>query len=88
MLSIKFLEYVEYLGYRWLDVPVKGEALLDLPLTNLLYKIPISDSLGCHDHSSWMLLSMLKVSVKTNILDLEEQTSLCSQPMGRDAMED
>lgn len=76
------------MGYRWLDVPVKGEALLDLPLTNLLYKIPISDSPGCHDHSSWMLLSMLKVNVKTNILDLEEQTSLCSQPMGRDAMED
>lgn len=31
---------------------------------------------------------MLKGSVKTNTLDLEEQTSLCSEPMGRDAMED
>lgn len=77
--------------YRWLDVPVKGEALLDLLLTSqgsLLCEIPIRDSLGCHGHSTGILLSMLKVSVKTNILDLEEQTSLCSLPMGRDAMED
>lgn len=74
-----------------LDVPVKGEALLDLLLAskgNLLHKIPISDGLGCHGHSSGILLSTLKVSVKTNIGGLEEQASLWSEPMGRDAMED
>lgn len=85
MLSIKFLEYVEDIfGIQMLDVPIKGEALLDLLLTSqgsLLCKIPTSDSLGCHDHSSGVLLSTLKVSVKTNILDLEEQTSLCSEPI-------
>lgn len=77
--------------YRWLDMPIKGKALLDLLLRsqgNPLCKIPVSDSLGCHDHSSGILLSMLKVNVKTNILDLEKQTSLCSEPMGRDAMVD
>lgn len=77
--------------YTWLDVPITGEALLDLLLTsqgNLLCKILISDSLGCHDHSSVILLSMLKVSIKTNILHLEEQTSLCSEPTGRNAIED
>lgn len=82
MLSITFLDYVEdIIGIQMVRCANQVWGTADLLLTsqgNLLCKIPIRDSLGCHGHSTGILLSMLKASVKTNILDLEEQTSLCS----------
>ena len=58
-----------------LDVPTRKEVLLDLLFTNqesLLCNISVSDSLGCSDHNIvefGILLSVLKVSSKTRILD-------------------
>jgi len=58
-----------------LYVPTRNEALLDLLLTNqenLLCIISFSDSLGCSDHNIveyGILLSILKVSTKTKVLD-------------------
>ena len=56
-------------------MPTGNEALLDLLFTNqenLLCNISLSASLGCSDHNSvefGILLSMLKVSTKTKVLD-------------------
>ncbi|GAB0183630.1 highly reducing polyketide synthase PKS6 [Grus japonensis] len=76
MSSIKFLECIEdCFLIQMLDVPTRNEALLDLLLRsqeNLLCSISVSDSLGCSDHSSvefGILLSTLKVSTKTKVLD-------------------
>ena len=58
-----------------LDVPTRNEALLDLLFTNqehLFCNISVSDSLGCSDDNIVefrILLSMLKVSSKTRVLD-------------------
>ena len=76
MSSIKFRECVEdcFLT-QMLDVPTRNEALLDLLLTNqenLLCTILVSDSPGCSDHNIvefGILLSTLKVSTKTKVLD-------------------
>ncbi|KAK4826132.1 hypothetical protein QYF61_005284 [Mycteria americana] len=76
MSSIRFLECVEdCFLIQMLDVPTRNEALLDLLLTNqenLLCNISVSDSLSCSDHNIvefGILLSMLKVSTKTKVLD-------------------
>ncbi|GAB0209268.1 mitochondrial enolase superfamily member 1 [Grus japonensis] len=76
MSSIKFLECIEdCFLIQMLDVPTRNEALLDLLLTNqenLLCNISVSDSLGCSDHNIvefGILLSTLKVSTKTKVLD-------------------
>ena len=76
MSSNKFLECIEdCFLIQMLDVPIRNEALLDLLLTNqenLLCNISVSDSLGCSDHNIvefGILLSTLKVSTKTKVLD-------------------
>ncbi|KAK4827691.1 hypothetical protein QYF61_020825 [Mycteria americana] len=76
MFNIKFLQCVEdCFLIQLLDVPTRNEALLDLLLTSqeiLLCNTSISDSLGCSDRNIvefGILLSMLKVSSKTKVLD-------------------
>lgn len=76
MSSIKFLDCIEnYFLIQMLDVPIRNVALPDLLLTNqenLLCTILVSNSLGCSDHNIvefGILLSMLKVSTKTRVLD-------------------
>jgi len=76
MSSIKFLECLEDgVLIKMLDVPIMKETLLDLLLTkqeNLLCNILVSGNLGCRDHNIeefWILLSTLKVSTKTKVLD-------------------
>ena len=82
MSSIKILESVEDCFFiQMVDVPTRNEALLDMLLTtqeNLLCSISVSDSLGCSDHNSvefGILLSTLRVSTKTKVLDFRRAQS-------------
>jgi len=76
MSSITLLEYIKdcYL-IQMSDVPARNEALLDMLLTNqdiLLCNILVNGSLGCSVHNVVefrILLSTLKVSTKTKVLD-------------------
>ena len=76
MSSIKFLVCVEdCFLIQMLGVPTRNKPLLDLLLTNqenLLCSISVSDNLGCSDCNmmeSGILLSTLKLSTKTKVLD-------------------